>query len=69
MPMVISLAACHADAAPAGGRSFAAELIEHVATAVIGRQAAVIDTGTVRMFGRVLPPYAAVRSPPPTGTG
>lgn len=54
MPPVISLAACHT-AAPAGPESvsFAAELLAHGASVVIGTDTSVTDAYATRLFARV----------------
>src|SRR5262249_59499167 len=63
MPAVVSLAACHTDAAPAGGRSFAADLLAHGAAAVIGTETAVTDRYATRGFARVYTELAHAAAP------
>src|SRR5262249_58111642 len=63
MPAVVSLAACHTDATPAGGRSFAADLLAHGAATVIGTETAVTDRYATRVFARVYTELARAAAP------
>jgi tetratricopeptide (TPR) repeat protein len=64
MPPVICLAACHT-AAPAGpgSASFAAELVAHGASVVIGTETSVTDTYATRVFSRVYAELAQADNP------
>jgi tetratricopeptide (TPR) repeat protein len=64
MPPVICLAACHT-AAPAGpgSVSFAAELVAHGASVVIGTETSVTDTYATRVFSRVYAELAQADNP------
>src|SRR5262249_29744756 len=63
MPALVSLAACHTDAAPASGTSFAADLLAHGAAAVIGTETAVTDRYATRVFARVYTELARAATP------
>src|SRR5262249_10102101 len=63
MPALVSRAACHPDAAPAGGTSFAADLLAHGAAAVIGTETAVTDRYATRVFARVYTELARAAAP------
>jgi len=64
MPPVITLSACHTDAAAAGeAASFAAALCARGAAAVIGTEASVTDTYATRLFARLYGRLAQARTP------
>ncbi|MDR7277190.1 tetratricopeptide repeat protein [Catenuloplanes atrovinosus] len=64
MPRVISLAACYTDAeGEDGAQSFAAQLAQHGAGAVIATQTSVTDVYATRLFARVYAELAGSGSP------
>jgi len=68
MPPVITLAACYTDAAASqGGTSFAAQLCQHGAAAVIATETSVTDTYATRLLARVYGTLAQAGDPDVVG--
>ena len=64
MPPVITLSACYTDAAPGdGSASFAAQLCQHGAAAVIATETSVTDIYATRLLARVYAALAAQHDP------